>query len=306
MQAIRQAKEGFDGRRGGNSSFGARGKFRLDQLVAPDKDSRKEAKRLGLLQSDDEFGDGDNSGDQGGDGADEMDDEEALAEQIKARHLGPQMLTQDVSSSSESEEETPMTEGIFLNVPCHPSVAIQCGHDSMPHCPFLVPQEQSKESEDEDDAEDQRRAKRMEKRFKMRRALSGMDDSRSRNRFLEEDEESQTMLGMLKVCMRPHRPYLEAYPPDLRPALIGHLSSFACSPRHTSDKTHSPLLGSSGKAQWCGTAVCGLSRAKATWAVVHQGHPVTRNTRAPSAAFLDKAANEAPLEGPVRTERVPS
>lgn len=51
---MRRVKDGFDGRRGG-LNFGARGRLRLDQLVGADKKSRREAKRLGLLNSDEEL-----------------------------------------------------------------------------------------------------------------------------------------------------------------------------------------------------------------------------------------------------------
>ena len=57
---MRRAKEGFDGRRG--HTFGARGNLRLDQLVGADRKSRKEAKRLGLLNSDEELTDEDDEG----------------------------------------------------------------------------------------------------------------------------------------------------------------------------------------------------------------------------------------------------
>jgi hypothetical protein len=53
-EVIRRVKEGYEGRRGG-LNFGARGKLRLDQLVGADKKSRREAKRLGLLNSDEEL-----------------------------------------------------------------------------------------------------------------------------------------------------------------------------------------------------------------------------------------------------------
>ena len=55
-------------------------------------------------------------------------------------------------------------------------------------------------SDDEYELDDKRHAKRFEKRVKMRQRLSEQDDSRSRTRLLEEDEESQSMLTMLKVC----------------------------------------------------------------------------------------------------------
>lgn len=52
-EVMRRVKEGYDGRRGG-LNYGARGRLRLDQLVGADKKSRREAKRLGLLNSDEE------------------------------------------------------------------------------------------------------------------------------------------------------------------------------------------------------------------------------------------------------------
>lgn len=67
---------------------------------------------------------------------------------------------------------------------------------------------QAKDSDDEDEAESQRRAKRWEKKVKMRRklrrALSEVEDNRSR--FLDDDEESQSMLDIIKVSCAPRPP----------------------------------------------------------------------------------------------------
>jgi len=51
-EVLRRAKDGFDTRRGG---MGLRGRFRADQLIGAHRKSRKEAKRLGLLNSDEEM-----------------------------------------------------------------------------------------------------------------------------------------------------------------------------------------------------------------------------------------------------------
>ena len=112
-EVIRQAREGFDGRRGGGGAGGARGNFRMDQLIGLDKNQLKEQKRLGLAENDEFGGDG-KSGDEKGDESDkekEIDDEEALAEAIKARHMGPQRLATQEYSSSEDEQEEIATQG---------------------------------------------------------------------------------------------------------------------------------------------------------------------------------------------------
>jgi hypothetical protein len=60
-EVLRRAKEGFDSRR--NVNYGARGALKLNELVGADKKSRREAKRLGLLNSDEESSD--DGGDEG-------------------------------------------------------------------------------------------------------------------------------------------------------------------------------------------------------------------------------------------------
>ena len=85
----------------------------MDQLIGLDKNQLKEQKRLGLAEND-EFGGGGKSGDEKGDESDkekEIDDEEALAEAIKARHMGPQRLATQEYSSSEDEQEEIATQG---------------------------------------------------------------------------------------------------------------------------------------------------------------------------------------------------
>ena len=127
-QVMRQVREGFDGRRG--ASGGGRGQLRMAQLVAADKSSRKEAARLGLLNSDEESSDDDK--DQNAvDSDDEMGNEELLNRALTERHMGGLgkggYLDEISSSESENEAEDAADNGESdpcvaekLRVPPHP------------------------------------------------------------------------------------------------------------------------------------------------------------------------------------------
>jgi hypothetical protein len=103
----RRVKEGFDGRRGGGV-VGARGQFRTEQLVALDKEQKKEARRLGLATSDDD--ESENEDDKAAES--DVDSNEELDMAIKERYR--RVAPQDSSSSEEEEEDdTQMPKGLL-------------------------------------------------------------------------------------------------------------------------------------------------------------------------------------------------
>ena len=92
---------GIRGRRRGES--GARGHFRVEQLVALDHNGKKEARRLGLAGSDDEeLRDGGRRAESGDEDADSNDE---LDQAIKARHRGTRaMRYEDSDESSDGDD----------------------------------------------------------------------------------------------------------------------------------------------------------------------------------------------------------
>ncbi|KAI9917258.1 hypothetical protein PsorP6_012584 [Peronosclerospora sorghi] len=118
-EVMRNVKEGFGRNRHAfsGSSYGstARGRFNLDELVAADG-SKFEAARLGLLESDEELSEHDDtkkktSGTDGQDGDQEQneeEDEEAEMERMLRERFLNQPKIYLTSSESESEEEGPV------------------------------------------------------------------------------------------------------------------------------------------------------------------------------------------------------
>lgn len=108
QEVMRRVKEGFDGRRGG-INFGARGRLRLDQLVGADRKSRREAKRLGLLNSDEELSSEDEGEDGEGGEEGEEDEEEDLEEQLiraqRERVMGMRALETSAQYFMSSDDE---------------------------------------------------------------------------------------------------------------------------------------------------------------------------------------------------------
>ena len=114
MQIKRQVKEGnFRDRRHGET--GARGDFRVEQLVALDADGKKEARRLGMATSDDEES-GDENATAGN--VDEIDSNDEMDQAIKMRHFGHKMTgnnSDESSDDSDVEELVNTAPGIHEN-----------------------------------------------------------------------------------------------------------------------------------------------------------------------------------------------
>ena len=103
-EMMRKVRDGFGrNRKAFSSSTGtARGRFDLDQLVAPDG-SKKEAARLGILASDEELSE-DEDGEKQEDEEEEEDEEAMMERMLIERHTRqPQVYLS--SSDDESEEE---------------------------------------------------------------------------------------------------------------------------------------------------------------------------------------------------------
>ena len=101
-EIMRRMKEGYDGRKHGGAGA-ARGGLDWNSLVAAD--GRKDAKRLGLLNSDEEDSEAEKDDD---DDDDDGEDELALLDRVLKERHNPrnQALYMSESSESESEEES--------------------------------------------------------------------------------------------------------------------------------------------------------------------------------------------------------
>lgn len=104
-EIMRRMREGYDGRRGGIASGGARGVHRFDQLVAAD--NREDAKRLGLLNEDEMDSDDENENGEPKAKKDSEDDDEAalLDKMLKERFLNRDEEDVFEENFSDSEEE---------------------------------------------------------------------------------------------------------------------------------------------------------------------------------------------------------
>ncbi len=181
-QMLRRVRDGF----GGQDARG--GAFRIDDLVGMDASARKEAKRLGLEDSDDEeirklrAGSDDEEEE---DGDDEGDEERGLAalisQELKNRHLGDRLRRKQEPLISESESESE-----------DEAEAVKQGSDS-----------------EEDEAAIKIKSRQWARRAKMRRVL---DEKAAREKaereangeasqggaaLLDADEDSQLILSML-------------------------------------------------------------------------------------------------------------
>ncbi|CAN0548226.1 unnamed protein product, partial [Ectocarpus sp. 12 AP-2014] len=96
-EMVRRVREGFGEERGGGRGRGgnARGNLRLDELTRADRSTRGEARRLGLLNSDEEWSDDEKAEDAKGGAAkddleelDELQLSELLGREQRARHMG--------------------------------------------------------------------------------------------------------------------------------------------------------------------------------------------------------------------------
>ncbi len=181
-QMLRRVRDGF----GGQDARG--GAFRIDDLVGMDASARKEAKRLGLEDSDDEeirkLRAGSDDEDEEDDD-DEGDEERGLAalisQELKNRHLGDRLRRKQEPLISESESESEDEQE-----------AVKAGSDS-----------------EEDEAAIKIKSRQWARRAKMRRVL---DEKAAREKaereangeapqggaaLLDADEDSQLILSML-------------------------------------------------------------------------------------------------------------
>jgi hypothetical protein len=181
-QMLRRVRDGF----GGQDARG--GAFRIDDLVGMDASARKEAKRLGLEDSDDEeirklrAGSDDEEEDED---EDEGDEERGLAalisQELKNRHLGDRLRRKQEPLISESESESE-----------DEAEAVKAGSDS-----------------EEDEVAIKIKSRQWARRAKMRRVL---DEKAAREKaereangeasqggaaLLDADEDSQLILSML-------------------------------------------------------------------------------------------------------------
>ena len=180
-QMLRKVRDGF----GGQDARG--GAFRIDDLVGMDASARKEAKRLGLEDSDDEeirklrAG----SDDEEEDNEDqEVDEEQGLAalisQQIKDRHLGDRLRRKEEPLISDSDSESEDEE------------VKKAGSDS-----------------EEDEAAIKVKSRQWARRAKMRRVLEEKsarekaeraergENSQGASALFDADEDSQLILSML-------------------------------------------------------------------------------------------------------------
>ena len=181
-QMLRRVRDGF----GGQDARG--GAFRIDDLVGMDASARKEAKRLGLEDSDDEeirklrAGSDDEEEEEDDD---EGDEERGLAalisQELKNRHLGDRLRRKQEPLISESESESE-----------DEAEAVKAGSDS-----------------EEDEVAIKIKSRQWARRAKMRRVL---DEKAAREKaereangeasqggaaLLDADEDSQLILSML-------------------------------------------------------------------------------------------------------------
>ncbi len=102
---LRQVKEGFGEARLGGRSAVARGALRTDQLTAATRSSRKEAKRLGLLNSDEEWSENEqNDGRESEDDLDEHELAEMVEREQRLRHMGLSEMARDALNSSDESD----------------------------------------------------------------------------------------------------------------------------------------------------------------------------------------------------------
>ncbi len=102
---LRQVKEGFGEARLGGRSAVARGALRTDQLTAAARSSRKEAKRLGLLNSDEEWSENEqNDGRESEDDLDEHELAEMVEREQRLRHMGLSEMARDALNSSDESD----------------------------------------------------------------------------------------------------------------------------------------------------------------------------------------------------------
>jgi hypothetical protein len=172
-ELLRQVRGGFGDVRMGGRGGTARGVLRIDQLTAADPSNRREARRLGLANSDDD------SSEDGGEESDDEMDELLQAQQLerdqKMRHLGfSEAVIQDLQDEEEEEEKAANGEG------------------------QVAAQGQTAELEEEE-----RMVRQWNRKARMRRALSEIQEASrteeaSQEFSIDNDESSRDILALLQ------------------------------------------------------------------------------------------------------------
>ncbi|CAM9875488.1 unnamed protein product [Discosporangium mesarthrocarpum] len=190
---VRRVREGFGDERGGRrGGTAARGNLRLDELTAADRSSRKEARRLGLLNSDEEWSEDERENGQEDKGGEEELDEQTLGEMLareqRARHMGLSQTAQEYLDYSDSEGE---------------EVGDGSGEVGRGRGDGEGAGGGGGEEEEEERREEERIQRQWVKRTKRRRVLAeveqaGAGDSQGPERLLEEDDDSQAILSLLQ------------------------------------------------------------------------------------------------------------
>lgn len=170
-ELLRRMRDGYDGRRGGIASGGARGVHRFDELVAAD--DRNEAKRLGLLNDDELESDEELAGNNN-ENVDDEDEAELIDKMLKDRFLhrtDEEMLF----SENESEEENDVNEE----------------------------NESQSNAEEHGEAMEQLMEKRFEKNARRNRVFEIYGDSLlgSQSRIIDEDEILKNDLKCIQVIV---------------------------------------------------------------------------------------------------------
>jgi hypothetical protein len=170
-ELLRRMRDGYDGRRGGIASGGARGVHRFDELVAAD--DRNEAKRLGLLNDDELESDEELAGNNK-ENVDDEDEAELIDRMLKDRFLhrtDEEMLF----SENESEEENDVHEE----------------------------NESQSNAEEHGEAMEQLMEKRFEKNARRNRVFEIYGDSLlgSQSRIIDEDEILKNDLKCIQVIV---------------------------------------------------------------------------------------------------------
>ena len=163
-EMMRRMKEGYDGRRGGVS--GARGKADWNELVSAG--GREEARKLGLLNSDEENSDDENEPEK----SDDEDEVELLDRMLKERHgmtERQRLLAMELAESSDSESDDDDDAG--------------SGSDE----------------DEKEEREQELLAKRIAKRAKMQRILAEYTDSQQQSQLgIDDDEDIKADLSLIK------------------------------------------------------------------------------------------------------------
>jgi len=168
-EILRRMREGYDGRRGGiaGGGTGARGVHRFDQLVAAD--NRDDAKRLGLLNDDEQDSEDEKEGEKSKiDDVDEEDETVLLDKMLKDRFLHRSDV--DLEENFSDEEDN------------------------------VVVKENPDKSDDEEERSQERLAKRFAKRARMQRLEETYGDSQefSQQRLIDEDSSMREELSSMR------------------------------------------------------------------------------------------------------------